>query len=206
MKQVEGDSEWMCHNQIVQRNDFTSFSTLGIVFILLLGGSLLITDLCLEPLIASWYRKIQPGKVWKLQAWRGNRFLQVQSQAFEAKGLGVWERTTSEIPVTKDHESFTSPFSLALPEDIKQKSNTKKGRWWQRKLKIPLSHAQTNGQQQGNNDKKAQSVEVPSAPQELLPPIPTSNLQPFVLDVGELPIHQQLGHNRPHGGDTEIAP
>lgn len=38
MKPVEGDSEWMCNNQIVQRDDFTSFGILGIVLIFLLGG------------------------------------------------------------------------------------------------------------------------------------------------------------------------
>lgn len=51
LERVDSDSEWMCHNQIVQRDDFTSFSILGISLILLLGGLFLVLDICLEQLI-----------------------------------------------------------------------------------------------------------------------------------------------------------
>jgi hypothetical protein len=42
----------MCGNQVVQRDDFASFSTLGIVLVFLLGGFLLVLDVFLDQLIA----------------------------------------------------------------------------------------------------------------------------------------------------------
>lgn len=133
MKKVEGDGEWMCHNQMVQRDDFTSFSYLGIVLILLLGSLFIIIDVYIETLITFWYHDIQPNKAWKLRAWRGHRPLMIQSQVLEAKGLGgTWERRASEIPVTKPQETFVCPFSVTTKEDIlRRESKTNTIRWWQ---------------------------------------------------------------------------
>jgi hypothetical protein len=133
MKQVQGDSEWMCHNQIVQRDDFTSFSILGIVLIFLFGGLFIIFNIYLERLIVFWYHEVQPSKAWKLRAWRGNRPLVIQSQALEAKGLGgSWVRTAGEVPITKHRETFVSPFSITTPEDdLQTKPKTSKRHWWQ---------------------------------------------------------------------------
>jgi hypothetical protein len=142
MKEVEGDGKWMCHNQIVQRDDFTSFSILGIVLIFLLGTLFIILDTYLERLIIFWYHKVQQSKAWKLRAWRGNRPLLIQSQALEAKGLGgTWEGTTAEVPITKHPVTFVSPFSVTIPEDVLQtKSKTNKCQWWQwRRQRIEVS-------------------------------------------------------------------
>jgi hypothetical protein len=139
LEQVDSDSEWMCHNQIVQRDDFTSFSILGIILILVLGGLFLVLDVCLERLIVLWYQKFQPSKAWKLRAWRGNRPLQIQSQAFEARGLGTWDRTQGDIPVTKHPESFANPFFVSSPGGRKMRSKTDIRRWWQRKVRAQVS-------------------------------------------------------------------
>ena len=133
MKPVEGDGDWMCHNQIVQRDDFTSFSILGMTLIFFFGGLFITLDVCLELVITFWYHRVQPRKVWKLRAWRGNRPLQIQIQAFEAKGLGTWEQKTGDVPVTKHQETFVNPFSVTLPEDIRMTSKSTRAHWWQQK-------------------------------------------------------------------------
>ena len=139
LEQVNSNSEWMCHNQIVQRDDFTSFSILGIILILVLGGLFLVLDICLERLVVLWYQKVQPSKAWKLRAWRGNRPLQIQSQAFEARGLSTWDRTQGDVPVTKHSESFANPFFVSSPEGRQMRSKTDARRWWQRKSRAQVS-------------------------------------------------------------------
>ncbi len=47
--------QWMCENQIIQRDDFTSFSTLAIVLILGVGGIFILLSLFLEKIVG-WVR------------------------------------------------------------------------------------------------------------------------------------------------------
>lgn len=174
-------------------------------------------DISLERLIAFWYHKLQPRKAWKLRAWRGNRPLQIQSQAFEAKGLGTWERTKGDIPTTKHQETFVSPFSVTLPEDIQMRSTTNTDHWWQQKRRTLVSGTPTAGrevthtdqeivQQQTKDDNEAQSVtEVSLVSRELLPPIDKSIVRLFELELSKISIHPRPGYDRLLTDDAKVA-
>jgi hypothetical protein len=212
MKQVEGDSEWMCHNQIVQRDDFTSFSILGIVLIFFLGGLFIALDICLERLIIFWYHKAQPRKAWKLRAWRGNRPLQIQSQAFEAKGLGTWDRTTGDVPVTKHQETFVSPCSVTLPEGIQTSLTPNGGHWWQQKShkkrsnNLGVDDQEADQQQNGDNKEPQTATTTPGIPRNLLPPIDKSILRPLEMEFSKMSSHPRPGYDRLYTDDAEVTP
>lgn len=212
VKQAEGDSEWMCHNQMVQRNDFTSFSTFGLVLIFLFGGLFMILDICLERLINFWYDTVQPKKAWKLRAWQGNRYLQVQSQALEAQGLGTWDRTTGDIPVIEHQEVFVNPFSIALREDVPIFSEPKNGHWWQRRgpwgqrSDDQSTNDQEAGQRQNNDGGELRTAtSILRNPRELLPPLQKSISQSFEMEISQMSDSPRPGYNRLYTTDTEAT-
>ena len=125
--QVDGESEWMCSNQLVPRDDFSSFSVLGLILIFVLGSILILTDLFLSEIVTFWYTRISPSKLYKLHAWRASSILQVQSQAFESQGLGTWDRS-NKVPTTTEPEHFINPFSRDIGDGISRIKH--KNHWW----------------------------------------------------------------------------
>ena len=45
---ADSEEEWMCHNQIVQRDDYASFSVLGLAIIFCTGGLVLLVNMALS--------------------------------------------------------------------------------------------------------------------------------------------------------------
>lgn len=186
MKQVDGDAAWMCDAQIVQRDDFASFSTLGIVLVFLLGAFLLFLDACLDQLIDAWYTRVHPARSWKLQAWRASRNIQVQSQAFEAQGLGTWDRTKI-VPVTENDVEFVNPFCTALPDEhSKLQKETGRIHWWQLGGHEEVNTSYDPGLSHG----------IPTMPGETSSPAEKSSFRPFEMELGHMSKSNSY-HSRP---------
>jgi len=98
--------QWMCENQIVQREDFTSFSTLALALIFGIGGTVIAVSLFLENLVG-WMRVRFNGDMWRQEKWWMDGTLQLQRAAFENSGLGgVWRVGMKDIPVSGKGKVF----------------------------------------------------------------------------------------------------
>jgi hypothetical protein len=98
--------QWMCENQIIRRDDFTSFSTLAIAFIFGLGGAVIVLSLFLENIVG-WIRIKFNGDLWRQEKWWMDGTLQLQRAAFENSGLGgVWRVGVEDIPISGKGKCF----------------------------------------------------------------------------------------------------
>jgi hypothetical protein len=186
IKPVDGDAAWMCGNQIVQRDDFPSFSTLGIVLVFLLGGFLLVLVLFLDQLIAFWYTKVHPSKAWKLKIWRANRTLQVQSQAFEENVFETWD--SKERSRHRAWSAVVNPFCTVLPEeDSKPQKEAETSHWWQLGGRRDVIDASF-------------SHGTPTIPAEASSPGEKSSFRAFEIELGSLSNHLRPMYQRK---DTE---
>ena len=104
---VESDAHWMCTNQIIQRDDFTSFKMAGVIAILVLGGLFILVDIVLHPLLrflAKTLQRSRSGKVsFRAENWRYSSIYHGQAYAFRALGQGTW-KTSHAIPTTGSDE------------------------------------------------------------------------------------------------------
>jgi hypothetical protein len=91
----------MCHSQKVSYTGTTvSFSVLGVVIILAVGGAVILTYLVLEPFVAWVQRRSQLGEFRRLKWIMDDKF-QVQRMAFEEAGMGgSWRNLDGSVPVT----------------------------------------------------------------------------------------------------------
>jgi hypothetical protein len=98
--------EWMCGNQIIRREDFTSFSTLVIALIFSLGGAVIALSWFLENIVG-WVRTKFNGDLWRQEKWWMDGTLQLQRAAFETSGLGgVWRVGMEDIPISGKGKVF----------------------------------------------------------------------------------------------------
>ncbi|KAE9371335.1 hypothetical protein N431DRAFT_483888 [Stipitochalara longipes BDJ] len=98
--------QWMCENQIIQREDFTSFSTLALALIFGLGGTVIALSLFLEVLVG-WARIRFNGDLWRQEKWWMDGTLQLQRAAFENSGLGgVWRVGMEDVPISGKGKVF----------------------------------------------------------------------------------------------------
>lgn len=92
--------QWTCENQIIQREDFTSFSTLAMGVIFGLGGMVIGLSLFLETLVG-WFRIRFNGALWRQEKWWMDGTLQMQRAAFEGVGLGaVWRVGMADVHIS----------------------------------------------------------------------------------------------------------
>ena len=123
-----GDTDWMCTNQIVQRNNFASINIFGLVVILVTGALLISINLSLDRTIR--YIRARKGNASRFgnMSWRANNTLNLQSLAFEANGMGDWDRRNI-VPVTKNGESFGLPRAASTIFHSDPRERTPGGRW-----------------------------------------------------------------------------
>lgn len=100
------NAEWMCSAQMMQRNDYASFSMLGIILILVFGLLAVVLNTALEPLV----RLLQPEKGNRVlaNAWQKHYLLQLQGSLYESLGMGTWN-SDDQVPVTTDNAKFGLP-------------------------------------------------------------------------------------------------
>ena len=104
--QPPANATWMCHNQIVQRSGYASFSILGVAIILVVGGLIIITNLMVD-IVLSPIRNRHSARVGENLEWKLASLLQLQRMAFEGRNKGTWSRLTSLVPVTEKDEEFS---------------------------------------------------------------------------------------------------
>lgn len=75
-------SEWMCNSQIVQRNDYASFSVLGLAIILCFGGFLMAVNLILS---TAWphLRHRNARSKFRNERWKAQELLELQRVALK---------------------------------------------------------------------------------------------------------------------------
>jgi hypothetical protein len=91
--------EWICNNQIIRDDSYTSFSILWISLIFGLGGLIILVSLNLETVVSYFQRRYKRGLYQQLR-WQLDSTLQLQRMAFEEAGFGEWEGGTNEVPTT----------------------------------------------------------------------------------------------------------
>lgn len=105
---------WMCTNQIVQRDDYASFSVLGIAIILSFGGLIILANLMLDNIVTLFQTSSGTTRNTPLE-WKFTSTLQLQRMAYEGRGLGTWSIITATVPVTEKEEKFGIP-EMAIPQ------------------------------------------------------------------------------------------
>ncbi|KAJ9608181.1 hypothetical protein H2200_007169 [Cladophialophora chaetospira] len=98
-------SKAMCYSQKVALTGNTvSFSVLGVVIILSVGGAIVLTYLILEPVVGWIQRRFHWGEFKRIRWIMDDKF-QVQRMAFEGAcmpGGGEWMHLDGGVPVTKE--------------------------------------------------------------------------------------------------------
>ena len=115
------DETWMCTNQIVQRNDYASFSILGLVIIFTFGALFIIIDMSLTTLIKRLRPDTRRSQDRKLE-WTLYELLQLQRMAYEGYGIGTWSGQTDLVPVTMFGEKFSLPSTNPPTEEEQEKA------------------------------------------------------------------------------------
>ncbi|KAI1427461.1 hypothetical protein F5Y12DRAFT_736805 [Xylaria sp. FL1777] len=104
----------VCDNQKMRTTTgYGSFSLFGVVFIFLVGGSLVTTSYLLEPISTCLYEKRGYKKYEHLE-WTSHATLQLQRLAQEKAGFGTWSDCTDTVPITKANE-LLGPLDITDP-------------------------------------------------------------------------------------------
>ncbi|KAH8725985.1 hypothetical protein GQ44DRAFT_680159 [Phaeosphaeriaceae sp. PMI808] len=105
----------ICVNQKIVSNAYSSFNVLGVSLILTLGVLIIILDMSLEPLVASYqrrkYKKLQLRDEFQYNEnethplygaieWSQTSTLQLQRLAHEEAGYAEWIKCDRDVPVT----------------------------------------------------------------------------------------------------------
>ncbi|KAF2470314.1 uncharacterized protein BDR25DRAFT_343088 [Lindgomyces ingoldianus] len=98
----------MCRNQKVVSSRYSSFSVVGIVAILVIGGGFVFLDWFSEAFIDSIHKRF--GRTghsdYASIEWNASATLQIQRLAHEEMGFGKWSRTDTDTPVTRPGEKL----------------------------------------------------------------------------------------------------
>jgi hypothetical protein len=97
---VSNEDQWMCDNQVIVRNDYTSFSILGMSITLSVGGFIIILSFILPALVRRIQMSTLSGR-FRNEEWRADHFYQLQQTAYEHIGGGTSEGRD---------KTFTIPF------------------------------------------------------------------------------------------------
>jgi hypothetical protein len=98
------NEQWMCKNQLVQSEEYASFSVLGVALILSIGGLIVIVQLLLNPLANMHRRRMNRNHTNTMPSYNAANVLQIQRLAFEGQGIwNKWKMSSAEdiIPVTE---------------------------------------------------------------------------------------------------------
>lgn len=112
---VPNDEKWMCNNQIIRRNDYISFSILGLAIILSIGGLLIVSNAFLSLMVGKMQDSSERGR-YRNAEWQSYGVLQLLRMTYQHLGIGHWDGQDSLVPFTTDGTKFTLP-STAMPQD-----------------------------------------------------------------------------------------
>lgn len=92
----------VCDRQMIKSPGHYSFSLLGVLIIICVGGFLILVGMGIGWIVHGYERfKLRGGKSYASIEWQTGSALQMQRLAHEALGLGAWTRTDGDIPVTE---------------------------------------------------------------------------------------------------------
>ena len=110
--QVSSLPRFLCNDLLILRlaqkirNDsFTSFSTIGLVVLLTIGGLIIGISYTMESLVV-WIQRRKNIGIYKRLEWTTNETLQLQRLAHEELGFGTWTRTEEDHPITAPSEQL----------------------------------------------------------------------------------------------------
>ncbi|KAH8722823.1 hypothetical protein GQ44DRAFT_569975, partial [Phaeosphaeriaceae sp. PMI808] len=93
----------ICTSQRMTSALYFSFSVLGILLILILGGIIILLNLTLELILDNLRtRKEEENYAWI--EWKLNTILQLQRLAYESAGSGTWEKAEDAVPIAMKGE------------------------------------------------------------------------------------------------------
>lgn len=104
----------MCHNQVLQRGDYASFSVLGICIILILGGFFISLNVCITPITRKLWNRTQLHK-FRNDSWVANELLELHSMALES----LLDKAASSISTAE----VTTPKHTADSKETSQEDN-----------------------------------------------------------------------------------
>ena len=106
------EDEWMCTSQIMERDDYTSFSILGLVLIFVLGVLLMIINCSLDSVVRH-IRSLRGSAIGNIRnmTWRVNDTLHLQSIAYDTGDVAMWKHH-QRVPVTVDNDKFLLPSNV----------------------------------------------------------------------------------------------
>ncbi|MCJ1337032.1 hypothetical protein MMC09_002311 [Bachmanniomyces sp. S44760] len=102
----------MCNSQKVRSTSgTTSFSTLGVAVIILVGTALLLTNLWLDIIVGKLQKRFDLGDQRRIK-WALDEKFQLQRLAYESAGMGEWMGGDDAVPVTRLGDRFGLPGSI----------------------------------------------------------------------------------------------
>ncbi|KAI8947772.1 hypothetical protein F4801DRAFT_605164 [Xylaria longipes] len=200
----------LCDSQKMRTTAYGSFSLFALVFILLVGGSLVITSYLLEPVYKYLYKKKGYKKYQHLE-WTTNATLQLQRLAHEEVGFGTWSSCTETVPNTKANEllgslDITNPKHPILQPSCPENSSSNNPESF---IELP------NTVQDPVQTENASSPTITSSSPQLQPTRPTASPERSTdlpqthrpipnSETAEVIVEPQ--GNNPSTSDTNVAP
>lgn len=104
--------ETLCRSQKILSTEYASFSILGIVLTLVIGGLIVIVSMTLESFLAWFARRFDGQMSYAQLEWCTNETLQLQRLVQEELGMGTWSGATKTVPVTKQPDQALGGLDL----------------------------------------------------------------------------------------------
>ena len=99
---------WMCGSQIVRRDEYNSFSVLGLSLTVGFGGIIILLNLTMEPLVKRYQKRYQK-RVHACLEWDMLETENLQRQAYKLQGVDLLENSSSIAPLLETKGSPASP-------------------------------------------------------------------------------------------------
>ena len=156
LQPLTADEQWMCTNQIVQRDGYSNFSVVGLVTILVVGGLALVLS---KVLPKTWpcVRRLTAHNVYRDQLWKDCDILELQLPT----------RTTDTEPANEEKRinmrSFVNGVKsrvLRMPKNPRENTHTAANA-----TALPRGCSKNRSNQQLT----APSIACPSTPEEMTP-------------------------------------
>ena len=101
-------SKAMCTSQIVRRNDYRSFSVLGMSIIFVIGLLFTLANLIVPSIVKKAQQHSWKGR-YHNEEWQANEVLQLQRMAYQHADMGTWTGHHDMVPRTGPGEVFALP-------------------------------------------------------------------------------------------------
>lgn len=92
------ETKAICGSQKIFANGYQNFSVLGLCLILIIGGIIILSSLCLESLVASVQKKMNRGQARRYR-WIADSNFQLQRMKYEKSGYGEWKGHMDTVPL-----------------------------------------------------------------------------------------------------------